>query len=319
MVKVDLQDLFKLIVMSNAFKSKCKGYKKETCWFSVNKSQLCSSCNRKKDEDYIIEVLRGNNPTMLTEILLDKRFEALIKKGDTFDIVIWKLYMIDKNYVRRFLESIQNKPIESNLLTRLYTHSDTHLCGVVGWMIRNDLYHSEILPCCMKCMASLIRYGTQKSIQDIIYSIHFDLRGPHHINIRSVICKNINKLSLLCDIAYAIIEMDGTSFIYNDYNTKVKSCMSENEYNAYIDKVNSHPLLHSQILTSGNKADLHGLYRRIKDRRFPYWEELIAKGMHPSRVIHWVMTEDQKECISGISNYEFVKGKAPWDIEWLLD
>lgn len=298
---------------------KCKGYKKDKCWFSANKSQLCSLCNRVKDEDYIIDALNGNNPTVLTEILFDSRFESLVKRGDTFDNILRKIYIIDKNYLRVFLESIQNKPIGSHFLTRLYTHSDTYLCGVVGWMIRNEIYPSEILPCCMKCMANLIRYGTLQSIQDVIYSIHFDLRGPHHINIRSAICKNINKLSLICDIAYAIVETDGASFIYDAYNTMVKSCMTEMQYNIYMYKVNSHPLLHNQILISDNKLDLKELYCRIKDWRYPYWEELIAKGMHPSRVIHWVMTEDQKECISGISNYEFVKGKAPWDIEWLLD
>ena len=295
--------------------SKCKAYKKKTCWFSCSQGSYCSSCSKQKDENYIIDALNGKDTEVLLKILHDKKYEQRIQKDDIIDNILRRLYMLDKQLLKQYIKSAQNTPIENSIIRRIYTHSNTYLCAVVGWMIRNDLYDSLVQPCCPRCITHLMRYGDKYSMRNIIYSIQFELSGPHHINIKSVICKNKDKLDVLTDLGRAIIERDGVNCAFKYYNKILKQFVSPEEYANYTEELTYHPLLHSQILDTNDLSKKENLYVKWRKRKDPYWEELIAKGMHPTRVMQWCMTDCEKEGFLEIPSYQFNQGRAAWN-EW---
>jgi len=164
-------------------------------------------------------------------------------------------------------------------------------------------------------MSHLIRYGTAKEADSVKYSIQFDLYGPHHINIRAAVARNKNNLPLLTDMANAIIESDCRSYLLTQYNQIVHNNISPLDYEFYTESLSTHPLLHKSILESESTDNKKNLYLSFRARKDPYWEELIAKGMHPCRVMQWCMTEDEKEGFSQIPPYIFSDGSAEWNIE----
>ena len=87
-------------------------------------------------------------------------------------------------------------------------------------------------------------------------------------------------------------------------------------YHSYTESLREHPLLHNSILESDDIDSRKKLYKGFRARKDPYWEELIAKGMHPCRVIQWCMTEEEKEGFSQIPPYIFLEGRADWDLEF---
>lgn len=293
--------------------SKCKAYKKKTCWFSCSQGSYCSSCTKQKDENHIIDALNGNNAGALLEILQDKKYQQLIQKDDLIDNILRRLYMLDKESLKQYIKSTHNTPTENSLIRRIYTHSDTYLCTVISWMIRNDLYDSLVQPYCLRCITHLMRYGDEHSKQNITYSIQFDLYGPHHINIKSIICKNRDKLDLLTDLGRAIIERDGVNCTFKYYNKILKQFIGSEEYANYTEELAYHPLLHSQILHTDDLSKKENLYLKWRKRKDSYSEELIAKGMHPTRVMQWCMTDCEKEGFSEIPLYQFNGGRAAWN------
>ena len=303
-------------------KGKCKGYNKEGCWFSVKQGNLlCSSCFTKKNEDYIIHTLHGKSVDNLISLLKDAKYRQLIQRDDILDNILYRIYTIDRKMLKDYLESILGKPEESILNLRIHTHSNTYLCGVVGFMIRSGIYDSSILPCCLICMSHIIRHadiallrGDIAAFSNISYAIQFDLYGTNHINIRSAIVKNLKNMSSIVSLAAALIEGNHTH-LYNLYNRTVKSLMTEDKYNDYMKQVNTHPLLHKLILSLDNTEAKNVVYSILKERIEPFWEELFAKGMHPSRVMPWCMSDDEKEII-GSNSYVFKDGAAPWNIHW---
>jgi hypothetical protein len=276
---------------------------KNKCWFSANKT-YCSPCNRKRKEETIIDALNGNSVEVLIQILEDKGFEELMTKNDTLDNMLRKIYILNKDFLYHYLCKMQGTVAESNLISRIHTHSNTFLCTIVGWMIRRRIYDSSINICCLRCMSHLIRYGTAVDANNVKYSIQFELYGPEHINIRGAVAKNAKDLYLLTEMANAIIERYAESegllnkSIYSKYNDIVSKNISISDYNLYKQSINTHPILHKATL---------------EDKI--YCGELITKSMHPSRVMQWCMTEDQKNGYSEIPKYTFSDGIAPWNIE----
>jgi hypothetical protein len=297
-------------------KGKCKGYNKESCWFSVNKSNLlCSSCFTQKNEDYIINTLGEKNVDNLISLINDIKYRHLVQRGDVLDNILYRIYSIDRNVLKTYLESIVGKPEESIINLRIHIHSNTYLCGVVGFMIRNGLYDSSILPCCLTCMSHIIRNGDIEAFSNISYAIQFDLYGTNNINIRSAIVKNLKNVPRILHLAEALLE-GGHTHLYKQYNIIVESLMDDDEYKCYMKQLTYHHLLHNSILLLDNTHSKKEVYSIIRQRRQPYVEELLAKGMHPSRVMTWCMTNDEKDIVGNYS-YIFTEGKAPWNIYWI--
>jgi hypothetical protein len=116
-------------------------------------------------------------------------------------------------------------------------------------------------------------------------------------------------------MANAILERDDSSYILEYYNEILRKNISVEDCKAYAETMRFHPLLHKCILQLGSADDKNDLYMLFRGRKDSYWEELIAKGMHPCRVMQWCMTEDEKEGFSHIPAYIFTDGRAEWDIE----
>jgi hypothetical protein len=287
---------------------------KNKCWFSAKKNH-CSPCEKKRKEESIIEALSGKSLEALISILEDTSYDELIRTNDILDNILRKMYMLDNDYLELYLQKIQGTRAEAHLLSRIHTHSNTFLCPVVGWMIRKGLYDPSINICCFRCMIHLMRYGKGKDLDSVKYSIQFDLYGPHHINMRAAVVKNKDNLPLLTDMGNAILERGDSNYLVGYYNDILRKTISTADLEAYSEIMKHHPLLHKCILQLGNADDKKDLYLSFRTRKDPYWEELIAKGMHPCRVMQWCMTEDEKEGFSHIPPYIFLDGKADWDIE----
>ena len=287
---------------------------KNKCWFSANKTH-CSPCDKKRKEASIIEALRGKSLEALVRILTDKTYDELIQTNDMLDNVLRKIYIVNKDYLEFYLHKIQGTAAEAHLISRIHTHSNTFLCTIVGWMIRNGLYDSSINICCLRCMTHLIRYGTAKEADSVKYSIQFDLYGPHHINIRAAVARNKDDLPLLTEMGNAILEKDKSTYLLGQYNEILRKNVNHCDYVAYNQTMKHHPLLHKCILALGDTDDKKELYLTFRKRKDPYWEELIAKGMHPCRVMQWCMTEDEKGGFSHIPPYIFLEGRAEWNID----
>jgi len=284
---------------------------KNKCWFSPKKTD-CSPCQKNK-KDRIIEVLRGNSLENVIKILKDPTYDELVRRGDILDNLLKKIYILDKDYLEFYLYKIQGTPAEAHLLSRIHTHSNTFLCPIVGWMIRRNLYDSSINISCLRCMSHLMRYANDREADSVIYSLQFDLYGPHHINIRAAVARNKANLPLLIDMGNAIIESD-SNYLLVYYSEILRKSINPYNYYEYTESMRQHPLLHRTILESESTDNKKKLYMTFRARKDPYWEELIAKGMHPCRVIQWCMTEDEKEGFSHIPPYNFLDGRAEWDI-----
>jgi hypothetical protein len=287
---------------------------KNNCWFSANKTH-CSPCDRKKKEQAILDALSGNSLEALIRVLKYPIYAEILKKNDTLDNVLRKIYIINKDYLEFYLHKIQGTAEEANLISRIHTHSNTYLCAVVGWMIRKGFYDPSINICCLRCMIHLMRYGKGKEADALKYSIQFDLYGPHHINLRAAIVRNKSNLPLIIDMANAILESECNDNLLHAYNNIVCKNVGILERKSYSEMMKHHPLLHRCILELGDTDDKKDLYLLFRTRKDPYWEELIAKGMHPCRVMQWCMTEDEKEGFSHIPDYIFADGCAEWNIE----
>lgn len=294
---------------------------KNNCWFSA-KNSSCSPCDKKKKQATIIEALRGKSLEALMKILKDPSYGELIRNTDMLDNLLKKMYILNKDYLEFYLYKIQGTSTEAHLISRIHTHSNTLLCPIVGWMIRNGLYDSSINISCLRCMSHLMRYGNAKEADNVKYSLQFDLYGPHHINIRAAVAKNKANLPLLTDMGNAIIERgnriierEDTNYLLVYYSEILRKTINPYDYYSYTESMREHPLLHKSILESDDLDSRKKLYRGFRARKDPYWEELIAKGMHPCRVIQWCMTEEEKEGFSQIPPYNFLEGRAEWDID----
>ena len=285
---------------------------KNNCWFSAKKTH-CSPCDRKKKEEIVIEALKGNSLDALVKILKDPTYKELVQKADMLDNILRKIYILNKDYLAFHLYKIQGTSAEAHLLSRIHTHSNTYLCTIVGWMIRAGIYDTSINICCLRCMTHLMRYGESDSVK---YSIQFALYGTHHVNVNSAIIKNRSNLPLLTDMGFAILESEGNSQVLTCYNQILRKTISEESYILYLQELSNHPLLHMSILQSGTESQKKLLYNKLRKRKDPFWEELIAKGMHPSRVMQWCMTEDEKQGFSEIPEYILSPDVAPWNISF---
>lgn len=286
---------------------------KNNCWFSAKKSH-CSPCDRKMKEETILEALQGKSLEALLKILRDPTYDELIRKNDMLDNMLRKMYILNKDYLKFYLYKIQGTAAEAHLISRIHTHSNTFLCTIVGWMIRNGLYDSSINICCLRCMTHLMRYGEEKEIDLLKYSIQFDLYGPHHINLRAAVVKNKSNLPLLIDMANAMLERGDSNYLLGYYNAMIRKTISTLDLESYSNSMKHHPLLQNCILSLGTDDDKKDLYLAFRARKDPYWEELMAKTMYPSRVMQWCMTEDEKKEFSEIPTYTFSSGEAPWNI-----
>ena len=111
----------------------------------------------------------------------------------------------------------------------------------------------------------------------------------------------------------AILEIQGPHGVFGDFLDMVDAVKNPERIEV-VDALIKHPVTHSITLqTESIDTEKKKIYNLFKTRKNVFYQELIAKSMHPSRVFHWCL--DNEEMLEmGLSPYEFKKGKAEWDI-----
>jgi hypothetical protein len=289
---------------------KCSAYNKKKCWFSpAYKSPLCSSCQKAKNEDSFETRMKGNYIDLLTS----KEFDSCRYQGENLDRALRLLYNKHKHFLSCYLKTIENIHIGNHLLLRITTHTNTSLCAVIRWMLQEGLYPESLLPHnCLRCASHLIRGNITN---DIYFAIHFPMGGVEHFDMRRLIVKNSKNIKQLAEVAHAIYEISGDTPVLTEYKNLVEKHISQEDHLQFTEELANNPLLHKSILESDSVANKKMLYKRFRARKAPFWEELSAKSMHPSRVFQWCMTEDEKKGFD-TPEYIFCSGKAPWHIQW---
>jgi hypothetical protein len=140
------------------------------------------------------------------------------------------------------------------------------------------------------------------------------LTEPGSFDLARLVVKNIGNLTLLASVADAILETSGLCSAYSDYIKLVcKYLKDPTRRLEFLELLNTHPLLHIYQLKYAESEEKRALYLRFRKRRYIFFEELMAKSMHPSRVFQWCFSMDEIEGCD-FPPYEFCSGKAPWDI-----
>jgi hypothetical protein len=111
----------------------------------------------------------------------------------------------------------------------------------------------------------------------------------------------------------AILEIQGPHGVFGEFLDIVDAAKNPERIEV-VDALIRHPVNHIITLqVLGSDTGKKDLYKMFKARKNIFHEELLAKSMHPSRVFHWCL--DNEEMVEmGLDPYEFKKGKAEWDI-----
>lgn len=288
--------------------SQCKAFGRKKCWLTpVHNSHYCSSCTEAKDYVFIDRELKAANKALPNTV----EFMLYYSRKDTLVKYLRKLYDKDKAFLESYLKSTENTPVYGHLMMLLTTHADTSLCPIIRWMATNGLYPmGSVLPRnCLRCISHIVRAGVT---DEVYYAITYPFTESGSFDLTRLVMKNIGNLELLARMGDAILETSGMCLVYTDYTKLVcKYLKSQVSRLDFIENLNTHPLLYKYYLESDDSKEKRALYLRFRKRKFIFFEELMAKSMHPSRVFQWCFSIDE---IEDFPPYEFCSGKAPWDI-----
>jgi len=294
--------------------SQCKAYGKKKCWLTpIGNSNHCSSCTEAKDYAFIDRQLEANYKALPNTV----EFMLYYSRKDTLVRYLSVLYHKDKAFLESYLKSIENTPVYGHLMMLLTTHSNTSLCPIIRWMTTNGLYPVDtVLPHnCLRCISHLVHAGITN---EVYYAITASFHEPGTFDLTRLIMKNLGNIGLLARMGDAILETSGMCLVYTDYMKLVcKHLKDHTRKLEFLELMNTHPLLHIYHLKHSDSQEKRALYLRFRKRRYNFFEELMAKTMHPSRVFQWCFSMDEIEGCD-FPPYEFCSGKAPWDIHWYM-
>lgn len=289
----------------------CHGYLVTKCWFPpVKNATLCKSCQLIKDKDTLNIILKSPYDRKIMETYLYTRgHDAMVTIQDTFDTIANYLYKHDKELLEQYIWS--NKNLFSK---RVYTHTDTQLCHIIGYMLRKK--PDVPMPgCCLMCLAHTLRYTDDEYIRSLIFR-SVVIRYADGPNVESMI-KKAKRVSLY-EFGAAILEKQGHAGVFEEY---IRLLTKWKPGSDTILALYSHPVIQKVLLAitidcEDAKANKRRIYDSFKSKKNVFFEELIAKSMHPSRVFNWCL--DNEDMIDmGIPPYHFKEGKADWDIDWV--
>jgi len=288
----------------------CHGYLVSKCWFPPVKNSLCKSCYLIKDKDTLNTILAAPyNRQVMESYLYSSGHGTMVTIQDTFDTIANYLYRNDKDLLEQYIWS--NKALFSK---RVYTHTETQLCPVVSYILRKN---PEVpMPgCCLLCLSHTLRYTDDEYVRNLIFR-SVVVRYADGPNVESMVRK-ANRTSLY-EFGAALLEKQGHGGVFEEYIRILVRCKPDS--GDTIVALYKHPIFHKVILSIN--LDCHEcvtnkrrIYNIFKDKKDVFFEELMAKSMHPSRVFQWCLdNEDNTEM--GVPPYEFKEGKADWDIPW---
>jgi len=290
----------------------CHGYLVSKCWFPPVKNSLCKSCLLIKDKDTLNIILKGpyNRQTM-ESYLYSRGHETMVAIQDTFDTIANYLYQNDKELLEQYLWS--NKALFSK---RVYTHNETQLCSVVGYMLRKK--PDVPMPgCCLMCLAHTLRYTDDEYVRNLIFR-SVVVRYADGPNVESMVRK-ANRVPLY-EFGAALLEKQGQGGVFEEYIKLLVRCKPDS--GDTILALYEHPVFHKAILSINLDCEQcrtikRRIYNIFKGKKDVFFEELMAKSMHPSRVFYWCLEEEEKNDIAiDNKNYSFHEGKANWQFDW---
>ena len=166
------------------------------------------------------------------------------------------------------------------------------------------------------CLAHTLRYTDDEYIRSLIFrSVVIKYAdGP---NVESMIRK-AKRISLF-EFGAAILEKQGPHGVFEEYIRLLIRWKPEN--GDTITALYAHPVFHTLILSINldykeSKENKRRIYNIFKGKKDVFFEELLAKSMHPSRVFQWCL-DNEDATDMGIEPYQFKEGKADWDIAWV--
>ena len=289
----------------------CHGYLVTKCWFPPVKNSLCKSCHLIKDKDTLNNILKAPyDKKRMEAYLYSSGHESMVTIKDTFDTIANYLYTHDKELLEKYIWS--NKALFSK---RVYTHNGTQLCPIVSYLLRKQ--PDVPMPgCCLMCLAHTLRYTDDDYIRNIIFR-SVVIRYADLPTVESMV-RATQQRAPLYEFGAAILEKQGHTGVFDEYMKLLYKLKPE--FHDVASAIYAHPVFHKVILSINLdceecQTNKRRIYNIFKDKKKVFFEELLAKSMHPSRVFQWCLdNEDSIEM--EIPPYEFKEGKAEWDIPW---
>lgn len=290
----------------------CHGYLVTKCWFPpVKNAPLCKSCQLIKDKHTLNDILNCPYDRKKMETYLYSRaHDAIFTIQDTFDKIANYLYRNDKDLLEQYIWS--NKSFFSK---RVYTHNDTQLCHVVGYMLRKK--PDVPMPgCCLMCLAHTLRYTDDEYVRSLIFR-SVVVRYTEGPNVESMVRKSNS--TPLYEFGAALLEKQGHGGVFEEYMKILMKWKPEEADN--VDDLLFHPVINTLMLAINIDCDTarsnkRRVYNFFKAKKDVFFEELLAKSMHPSRVFHWCFDIEDVADLT-LSPYTFKQGRAEWDIDWV--
>ena len=276
------------------------------------KNSLCKSCLLIKDKDTLNTILASPyDREKMESYLFSRGHDAMVTIQDTFDTIANYLYKHDKDLLEHYL--FTNKALFSK---RVYTHNNTQLCHVVGYMLRRK--PDVPMPgCCLMCLAHTLRYTDDEYIGNLILRSVI-IRYADGPNVESMVRKANS--TALYEFGTAILEKQGQAGVFEEY---IGMLTRYNLNSAHtIIALYEHPIFHKAILSINLdcqecRTHRQRIYNIFKGKKDAFFEELMAKSMHPSRVFYWCLEEEDKNDMAiDNKNYSFHEGKASWQFDW---
>ena len=285
----------------------CMGFRGK-CWLPA-KNGLCSVCQLMKDKVTLENLFANSYDREITaSYIYSKAHERIVNVQDNFDRIA-NFLKHDKALLHEYISS--NKALFSK---RVYTHNDSHLCDVVCHMIQKTP-EIPVPGNCLRCLAHTLRYSDDQYLRSLILR-SVVVQYADSPNIPKMIQKS--RRDPIYEFGSAILEIQGAHGVFGEYLNRLDVARNPERIEvvqALLLHPSNHPLTLGVTLelTLETDTEKKKIYNLFKTRKNVFYQELIAKSMHPSRVFHWCL--DNEEMLEmGLSPYEFKKGKAEWDI-----
>lgn len=290
----------------------CHGYLVTKCWFPpVKNASFCRSCQLINDRDTLNTILKSPYDKKKMETYLYSRGHAnMVTIQDTFDTIANYLYRKDKDLLEQYIWS--NKALFSK---RVYAHNSTQLCPVVSYFLRKK--PDVPMPgCCLMCLAHTLRYTDDEYLRSLILRSVI-MRYADGPNVESMI-RQAKTRGPLYEFGAAILEKQGHLGVFQEYIRLLVNFKTD--VSDITIALHAHPVFHKVILSinldyEDCKENKRRIYNIFKGKKEMFFEELLVKSMHPSRVFQWCL-DNEDVTDMGVEPYQFKEGKADWNIDW---
>jgi len=252
----------------------CQGYQIPSCWITPAKNSIfCATCLHRKYEDILQTVAVSKNSDIL-HIL--QSIQGYILQSDAIDRLLKLLYTHHRNLLREYLETPE---IQGTLCTRIRYHSETDICPVYSWMIRNDK-NTDILPRkCIRCITSSLLYSPTPELIRMIRFINIPIEqnDPLQVTLRKALSNKQTLKEFVDAVIYSIPEhLEEVMKFIDRYDPT----------NSVKDDCKNHPVNIAKRLsdTATKKFETYTFLTSITEK---FKEELLTIAWSPDRVLDW--------------------------------